>query len=268
MNGQMRELVAVPLRALRRSGSVWALSMAALIALTVAFWPAFQNEAELGKIVDSLPPEVVAAFGLADFGSPAGFLRGNLYAVIVPLLMAVAGVLLTNGQTGGEEDAGRLEPYLALPVSRQSVFLGRVAGAFLWLLVIAVVMLAAQLASDAVFGLPIGVDRLIETTALCLLLAAWYGGLTALVAGWTGRPGLAMGVGIGLVVAGYVVSALFPISPVLAPWRHASPWDWALAGDPLVHATEAWRYVVLAVPAAVLAIGGMWAFTRRDVQAA
>jgi ABC-2 type transport system permease protein len=268
MMGRVRELLAVPLRSLRRSGTVWAVSMAALIALTVAFWPAFEAEADLGKIVDALPKEVIDAFGLADFGSPAGFLRGNLYAVLIPLLLAVAAVMFTNGETAGEEDAGRMELYLAQPVSRQAVFSARVTGALFWLVIVSTVMLIAQLASDAAFGLSIGTDRLVETTALCLLLAAWYAGLTALVAGWTGRPGLAMGIGIGLVVAGYVIMALFPISDVLEPWRHTSPWDWALGGDPLVNQSAAWRYLALAGPALAMVVAGTLLFGRRDVQAA
>lgn len=266
--GHGRELLAIPVRALRRSGMVWAVSMAALIALTVAFWPAFQTEADLSKIVDALPQPIIDAFGLADFGSPAGFLRGNLYAVIVPLLLAVAAVMLTTGQTAGEEDAGRMELYLAQPVSRQAVFIGRVSASLLWLLAIAGVMLIAQLASDAVFGLSIGTDRVVATVVLCSLLAAWYGGLTALVAGWVARPGLAIGIGIALVVAGYVMIALFPISEVLAPWRHISPWDWALGGDPLLNPTEVWRYLALGVPALAMAAAGTLAFGRRDVQSA
>jgi len=65
-----------------------------------------------------------------------------------------------------------------------------------------------------------------------------------------------------------VAVALFPISDVLAPWRHASPWDWALGGDPLVNGAEAWRYLALAVPAVVLFAIGAMGFARRDVRAA
>lgn len=268
MTARTVELIAIPLRAMRRSGLVWALSMAALIAITVPFWPAFQSDAALGNIFNGLPQAVIDAFGLVDFGSPAGFLRGNLYAVIVPLLMAVAAVTLTNAQTAGDEDSGRMELYLAQPISRQAVFLGRVGASLVWLLLIAAVMLATQLAADAVFGLSIGSDRVVATVVLCALLAAWYAGLTALVAGWTARPALAMGIGVAVVVAGYVVVALFPISDLLAPWRHASPWDWALGGDPLVNATEPWRYVALALPTLAFLAVGTAAFARRDVQAA
>ena len=82
------------------------------------------------------------------------------------------------------------------------------------------------------------------------------------------RPGLVLSVGLGLALVGYLVAALFQLSDVLAPWRQVSPWEWALGGDPLVNAAEAWRYAALAVPAVVLALIGILAFDRRDVRSA
>lgn len=268
MSGRAWELLAVPLLAARRASLVWALSLGVLIVLTVAFWPPFRDEPNLSDLMAGIPEPMVEAFGLADFGTPAGFLRGNLYAVLVPLLLAVAGVLLMNGQTASDEDSGRMEPYLAQPVARGAVFLGRAAGVAIWLLVIGALVLAAQLAGDEFFGLEIGLDRVVPTIILCVLLGVLHGAVAALVAGLTGRPGLVLGVGMALAVAGYVAMALFPISDVLAPWRHASPWDWALGGDPLANATQAWRYVALGVPALALVGAGTWAFGRRDVRAA
>ncbi len=161
-----------------------------------------------------------------------------------------------------------MEPYLAQPVTRGGVFAGRALGVAVWLVVIGAVMLAAQLASNAVFELEIGTDRIVATVALCGLLGIFHAGLAALVAGATGRPGLVLGVGLAVAVGGYVAIALFPLSDVLEPWRHASPWDWALGGDPLGKPTEAWRYLALAGPAVVLTAVGGWFFNRRDVSAA
>ncbi len=171
-----------------------------------------------------------------------------------------------NGQTASDEDAGRMEAYLAQPVSRAGIFLGRVAGVIGWLAIIGLVLVAAQLAANAAFGVQIGTDRILATVTLCVLLGLFHAAVAAFVAGWTGRPGLVLGVGMALAVAGYVAMALFPISEVLEPWRHASPWDWALGGDPLTGDGELWRYVVLAVPSIVLIALGTWLFGQRDVQ--
>jgi ABC-2 type transport system permease protein len=268
MSSRARELVAVALRGARRAGLVWSISLAILIILTVAFWPSFRDQPELADIVEGMPQQLVDAFGLAEFNTPEGFLRGNLYAVLVPLLMAVAGVLLMNGQTASEEDAGRMEAYLAQPVTRGGVFVGRAVGIGVWLVVIGLVMLAAQLISNELFELEVGLNRMMATVALCTLLGAFHAGLAALVAGRTGRPGLVLGVGLAVAIAGYVAIALFPISDVLEPWRHASPWDWALGGDPLAEPTEWWRYAVLGIPAITMVGIGAWAFNRRDVTAA
>jgi ABC-2 type transport system permease protein len=264
----MRELVAVPVRAARRASLIWAVSIVALVVVTVAFWPSFRDQPELGNIVSGMPQPLIDAFGLADFGTPAGFLRGNLYAVLVPLLLAVAAVILMNGQTATDEDAGRMEAYLAQPVSRAAVFGGRVVGVTAWLAGIGLLLFAGQLASDRLFGVDIATDRIAPTVLLCLLLAALHAGVAAFVAGATGRPGVVLGVGMALAVASYVVQALFPISDVLAPWRHLSPWDWALGGDPLTQPTEVWRYAALGVPAIAFAVLGAILFTRRDVRAA
>jgi len=268
MTSRAWELLTVPLRAARRAGLVWGISLGILIVLTVAFWPPFRDQPELADIVEGMPEPLIEAFGLADFNSPEGFLRGNLYAVLVPLLLAVAGVLLMSGQTASEEDSGRMELYLAQPVTRGSVFVGRAVGVGVWLVVIGLIMLGAQLGSNALFDLEIGTDRIAATIALCVLLGAFHAGLAAFVAGATGRPGLVLAIGLAVAVAGYVAIALFPISEVLEPWRHASPWDWALGGDPLGSATEWWRYVALGAPALVLTAVGTWAFSQRDVSAA
>jgi ABC-2 type transport system permease protein len=262
------ELLAIPLRAVRRAGLIWSLSLAALVALTVAFWPSFQDQAAIDDLLETLPEPLVEAFGLADIGSPAGFLDANLYAVLVPLLLAVAGVILMNGQTAGEEDSGRMEVYLAQPVSRPSAFLGRAAAVLLWMTIIGAVTLAVQLVANAVVDLEIGADRVVATLVLCVLLGMLHAGLAAFVAGLTARPGLVLAVGLVVVIAGYVAVALFPISDVLDPWRVVSPWEWALGGDPLRQPTEAWRYLALGIPAVVLVLLGAAAFNARDVRAA
>ena len=80
------------LHAVRRVTIWWCVTIAAIVAVTVAFWPAFRGASGISEAIDQLPSAVVDAFGLAGFGTPAGFLRGNLYDLIVPLLLAVAAV--------------------------------------------------------------------------------------------------------------------------------------------------------------------------------
>jgi ABC-2 type transport system permease protein len=262
------ELVVGPFRASWRAGVGWSIAFALMIVGTVAFWPAFQGSGGLQEALGQLPPGLLEAFGLEDLMSPAGYLKGGLYDVVVPLMFTAAGVMLANSATAGEEDAGRLELWLAQPVTRRAVFGGRIAAVLGWLAVLALVVLGSQLASDVAFELEIADARVVETVALCALLGALYAALAFAVAGVVGRPGLVLSVGLGLALVGYLVAALFPLSDALEAWAWLSPWDWALGGDPLSNPTEPIRYAALAGATAVLlAVGGI-AFAERDIRSA
>jgi len=268
VSGRWIELVFGPFRASWRAGLGWSIGLALLVVSTVAFWPAFRGSSGISQAIDQLPAPVIQAFGLESFGTAAGYLRGGLYELVVPLLFAAAGIMFANSSIAAEEDAGRLELFLAQPVSRTAFLVGRSLAVFGWLLVLAVVVLVSQLASDAVFGLQIETARVVATVVLCALLGAFHAGLCIAVAGAAARPGRLLSVGFGFAYAGYLVRALFPLSDVLAPWRHVSPWDWALGSDPLVNGAEAWRYLLLAATGVLLAVAGVVAFARRDIRSA
>jgi ABC-2 type transport system permease protein len=268
MNAQMLELVGGPLRAMRRATFWWCLGLAALVAVTMSVWPAFKGSSGISQAIDQLPSGVVQAFGLADFGTPPGFLRANLYDFFVPLLVVIAAVVMANGQTAGEEAGGRLELYLAQPIDRRAAILGRAIAALVALAVISLVLLVVQLGTDAAVDLRIDTSYLVSTIALCGLLAVLHGSLAVALAGISGRPSLVLGVGIGVGVAGCVAASLLPLSDVLAPWRHLSPWDWAFGGNPLEQATDLWRYAALAVPSVILTTIGLVAVARRDISGA
>jgi ABC-2 type transport system permease protein len=262
------ELVAGPFRTSWRAGLGWSVAFIFMIVGTVAFWPAFKGSNGLTEALSKLPPAFLEAFGLEDFGSAAGYLKGGLYEVVIPLMFAAAGVLFASSATAAEEDAGRLELWLAEPVTRSAVFAGRAVAVLGWLTVLALVVLVSQLVSDAVFGLEIADARVVATVWLCALLGALYAGVAIAVAGLVGRPGPVLSVGLGLALLGYLVAALFPLSDVLEPWARVSPWDWALSGEPLSNPTDVVRVVALMVSTVALLLVGGTAFARRDVRSA
>lgn len=261
-------LVRTPLRSLRRSIAWWSIGLGSLIGATVAFWPAFRGTSGISEAIGRLPSGIIEAFGLQDFGTPAGFLRGNLYEFFVPLMLAIAVVASVTGQTAGDEAAGRLELFFAQPVDRGAIYLGRALASLLGLALIGMVLLLVQLIADAVFDLVIDAWYVASTLLLSTLLAAVFGALAYAIAGARARPSLVLAVGVGAAVAAYVVSALFPLSGALEPLSHLSPWDWAFGGDPLVRPTEPWRFAALAVPSVLLVATGSLLVRRRDAATA
>jgi ABC-2 type transport system permease protein len=267
MIGKNAELLLEPVRSIRRAVILWAVAVGGLIFMTVAVWPAFKGASGLSQALDQLPSGIVQAFGLQGIGTPAGFLRGNIYDLFGPLVLAGAAIGFANSLTSGEEDAGRLEVTLAQPVTRQAIFLGRALAVLVGVAVVTLAATVVQFGSDAIFDLQIASDRLLATLILCALLALLHAGLALALAGLVAKPSAVLGVGIFAAVAGALVAALFPLTGSLEWLAHVSPWDWAFAGDPLVNGAEPWRYLVLAVPAVLLTAFGTWAFSRRDVSA-
>lgn len=272
MSRRALALISDPMRATWRGAVAWAAAIASLVVVTVAFWPAFEGATDLGRLMeqmlDQVPAGLIEAFGLEDFGAPAGYLRGNLYDLLVPLVFGAAAIAFASGLTASEEDAGRLEIVLSGPVSRGTVFLGRTAAMVAWVVALVVVTAVVQVASDVVFGLEIAADRLLATIAVCGLLGILHGCLALAVAGFVPRPSVVLGIGLVVLIAGFVVAALFPLSDSLRAWAVVSPWDWALAADPLVRPTEPWRFVALALPGVALIGLGLAGFLRRDVRSA
>jgi ABC-2 type transport system permease protein len=254
-------------RATRRAVLWWSIALVGSVVVTVALWPAFRGASGISQAIDALPTPIIDALGLADFGSPAGFLRGNLYELLVPLLLCIAAADLVNGQTAGDESGGRLELFLAQPVERRTLFVARLLVCFLGIGIIVAVTVAAQLVSNSVFSLSIDMGHVVGTVIVCGLLAILFGSVAYLVACLRASPPLVLGASLGLAVAGYIVAALFPVSDALRPWRVISPWQWANGGDPLVNGLDLWRPALLVLVSVLLAIGGTIAIDRRDVAA-
>lgn len=270
MSGGSRwlELIGAPFRASWRAGLAWAFVFALFIVATVAFWPAFRGSTALDDALKVIPTQFLQAFGLQDFASPAGYLRGGLYDVLIPLMFGAAGALFANSAISAEEDAGRLELFVAQPVTRMAFMTGRAISTCLWLVVLTLVVLVSQVGSDILFDLQIGASQIVSTILLSGLVGLFSAAIAIAVAGITARPGLVLAVSIGVALFGYIVSALFPLSDLLKPWVGISPWNWALGGDPLVNGGELWRYAALVVPSILLALVGIAAFNRRDVRSA
>jgi ABC-2 type transport system permease protein len=169
----VRELVRRGLHALRRSTLWWALGIVALALVTVASWPSLEGTETLDSFEDM--GAVLEAFGADDLATPAGYLDGQLFALMLPLLLSGLAVTGITALTSGDEDAGRLELLHALPLSRPAIWLARAGASLLALLAVTAGTIAVVVATRPLFSLEeVGVGRLAVGTGACALLAAFH----------------------------------------------------------------------------------------------
>ena len=246
----------------------WSVGLAGLVAATVAFWPAFRGSSAISDAIDQLPPGVVQAFGLENFGTPAGYLRGNLYELFVPLLLAAAAVAFVeraDGERGGERVDSSC--FLAQPVDRRAVFLGRAVAVLIGLL--ADRRSSSRSSSSA--SMPPSDLRIDPGYLLSTIVALHAPRRAPRQRRHRDRRLPSSTVPSCSAPASASPSpdtSLQPCSPSAAcshRWRHLSPWDWAFGGDPLEQATEVWRYAALVIPSILLTAVGIDAVARRDI---
>lgn len=176
--------------------------------------------------------------------------------------------LVTGRCIGGLEEAGRLEPLLANPVTRTRIAVERYLAGVALLVVLFAVFTAATIGLAATVGVLGGVrvSGLLGACAAAGALGLLHLSLAYAIGAATGRRGPAVGVAAAAAVGGYLTYSLLSLVEALAPLRFVTPWYWYLQRNMLAHGVPP---AAIAVPVllslALFATGWLW-FNRRDLR--
>lgn len=243
----------------------WSVAIALVGVVYAAFYPSMSSP-EMAAAMDAFPPELMAALGMADVTSPAGYLGSTTYGILGPVLSIIFGTTLGARAIAGDEDAGRLEVLMAHPVERWSIVAQRAAAILVALSLAGVALYLAMLAISGPAELTdIGPANLAAATLQLVLLAAVFAMLALAVGAVTGKPGLATGSVALVAVTTYFANTLGPTTDYLAWTQKVSPFYYYSGGQPLVNGLQVADALVLAIAATVLAVVAVAGFVRRDV---
>jgi ABC-2 type transport system permease protein len=196
----------------RRSLIWWALGVAVLVLLTVAFYPSIRDDTAINEYVKDLPESLRGLFagGELDIASPAGYLNSQIYALMAPLVFLVFAVGAGAGAVAGEEERGTLDFLLAHPLRRRDYAFHRFLALVALVAALSAVLLATTWLGSLAVDLDIGLGRVLAATVSVGLLAVLFGTL-ALAAGSV-RPGRARAIAVaaGVAVAGWLLDGLGP----------------------------------------------------------
>lgn len=253
----------------RRSAQWWTLGIVVLAVLNAAFWPTLEGTEALADLERSLSPELQKAFGAQNLGTEAGYLDGQVYALLLPALLSGVAIAGVTALTAGDEGAGRLELLHALPVSRQALWTSRFGSVVLVLAAVTAVVAAVVVASLYAFSLSeAGIGPVLAATGACAALAVFHAAVAYAAGGVGLSRGTAVGMGILVLLAGYVCNFLFPLSDTLDGARRLSPWYWAIGDQPVTNGVSVPSNLLLVGVAVVLVALGTLAAARRDVRGA
>ena len=107
-----------------RSLTSWGIGLAAYVGLIVAVWPSIRGSSEISKAIENYPAAMKEFFGGAaafDYTRPGGFLNTQLFSLILPLLIGAFAIGYGASTLAGEQESGRLDLILALPLRRSRI---------------------------------------------------------------------------------------------------------------------------------------------------
>ncbi|MDE3069652.1 MAG: ABC transporter permease subunit [Acidobacteriota bacterium] len=262
----MPDLFAKTLRDQRRGMICWGVGLASLVALMLLYYPAVRDSPELNKFARNLPEGVKALIGGAeDYTSPAGYLNGELFSFMLPLLFLMYAVGLGSRAIAGEEEQKTIDLLLANPVSRTRVLLEKAAAAACGTVLLGIVVLVVLLVGGPAAGMHIGSGRLLAAGTSVVLLGLLFGALALTLSSATGARRSARGIVAALAVAAYFLNALAPLVSSLKPFRKLSPFYWYAGNEPLRHGLSLAHVAPLVALTILLVAAAVLLFNRRDI---
>jgi ABC-2 type transport system permease protein len=264
--GQVVTLTTRTLRDRWRSLLVWSLGLAGITAVELAVYPSIQSTSQGWQaMLEQWPDALKEAFRLDAYSSGPGFLNTELFSMMFPIVLIAVAVGAAAAATAGEEERGTADLLFSLPVRRGQVLTGRVIA---MTVAVAVVMLAGVL--TIVVGAPfadlsVGTAEVLAAGVMTAMLGLLFGCFGLLLGALTGKRAVAIGGGIGLAIAAFLLQVMAPMADWLEPWKKFSPFSWALDSDPLLHGID-WSDLglLLGVCAVLLALTAV-VLHRRDI---
>lgn len=253
------------LRDSRRALVGYAIGMLALVAMIAAIWPSFQGQQEeLQRLLDSYPPALKAAFDIGAFDGP-GFLKGELFSLMLPLLLVIFAIGRGADVIAGEEERGSMDVLLAHPVTRRRVLLEKAAGVGIGLALLCALVFVALAIAVPLAGLGVPTLRLLAACVMLFLLASLFGALALALGALRPRRGAALGIAAAVAAGTYILQTVARLVEQVEGAKRLSPFHYYFSADPLVNGLDPAHALLLALLTAGLVALAAWSFERRDV---
>ncbi|MBA3470935.1 MAG: ABC transporter permease subunit [Herpetosiphonaceae bacterium] len=252
----------------QRSFMWWSLGVAVMILIMILFYPTIRDNDDMLKLLEGMPKEMLALAGISDAAAmmtPAGYLQGRLFSMLLPLLLLVFAIGFGTRAIAGEEEARTIDMLLSHPVRRSQVVLQSFGAMVALLAGLGVVIVLALFLSALTVDMEIGVDKLVAGTVSSVLLALFFGTLGLALGAATGKRGLSMGLTSTVAIVGYLVHSLGEAVDWLKPAQKFSPFYYATSSNPLTNGLDLGHSLVFVVAMALLVAVAVFTFERRDV---
>jgi len=250
----------------RSSIGWWIIGMVAMTGLLASIYPTIRDSDEMQDVFNRLPPELLSMFGIdpATFLTGAGYLQGQLFSFVGPIIVIAFCVLAGVAATSREEHNGTMDMLLSLPVRRSSVLLAKAASLLLLSFLIVLTIALTLVATNQPIDLDLSIEGILAVCSGLWLLGVVFGGVAMAVGALTGSPSRAAGFATALAVAAWFIDAFSAIFSWLEWPARFSPFNWYLADIPLISGRNLGQVWLLLASVGLIA-SATYLFTKRNI---
>ena len=186
----------------------WTAAVVFIVFLTMALYNSFSG-AGIDQLVNSVPDSLKSLVGsVADFKTVPGYIGQQIFGPNVVVITMIMSIMLFISVSASEEDSGRLQSLLTLPVTRSKVYFQK------WLAVVCIIGIVCL---SILLGLWLGLlvaDKTADYGRILLsIFDAWlmnvaYGMVAFAAAMATGKKGITLLIASGYAFASFVITSL------------------------------------------------------------
>lgn len=255
------------LRDQRMSFAWWAVGVVSLCLFVAALYPSVTRTPSLTEFFDQAPEWVKAFMGgsIEEYTSPAGYLHGELFYMMAPILFLIFAISRGSAAIAGEEGKGTLDLLLANPIPRWRVVVEKAASMAAALFFLGAVLWAALTAGAGLVRMDISPANLAAASLSCMLLGLIFGALALTLGCLTGRRGQTIGIAAATAVGTFLLNSLAHVVEGLKPWSRFSPFYYYIESEPLKNGLNGLHVLVLLAVSAALVGLAVFFFQRRDI---
>lgn len=239
----------------------WGGSFGAMGILMVLIWPSI--EGTISKLSASYPEAMMEAFGFSGMNTIEQYVDGELFGLLVPLAGAVLAVRCVLRPIVDAEDAGHLDTWLAMPVSRRTLAWSSFASAGIVLAATLAVMWTCTMVASVASGAGLDAAALARGVVNVWPLAMVFAGIALVSAGATRGAARANAAAMGALVAMYLLDLAGRLAPEASDLRYASAFR--LYGSAIADGLQLGHVAGLVAAALLLAWAGAGLLERRDL---
>ena len=188
----LRNIVLKTLRDRRRSLLFWSIGFILLGVILISFFPVIRDVPFISEYLEAFPEEFLALFAgeVTDYTSPEGYLNGEVFFLMYPLLLLVFAIGFGSGAIAGEEERGTLDLLLANPLQRWHLVLEKFIAMLICTLLLAFTFWATLAIGGAVIDMGLNLVRLAAICFSGFLLATAFGSVALAMGCARGKSGI------------------------------------------------------------------------------